>query len=181
LARARASLFDILTSRGLVEGARILDLFAGSGALGIEALSRGAESVVFIERDRTAARVLRANVAASGFGERAAVMVQSSARALPFLARRGDVFDGAFIDPPYGTLWADRTLRELGLGELLREGGWVAVHHRRGEAPASIYATLVAFHQRRIGDAVMVLYRRGGHGQSGFFKVRNGAIAEKLQ
>jgi 16S rRNA (guanine(966)-N(2))-methyltransferase RsmD len=159
-ARAKASLFDILTSRGLVEGARILDLFAGSGALGIEALSRGAESVLFVERDHVAARVLRANVAAHGFEARSSLMVRSVAHALPQLARRGDPFDGVFVDPPYSTRWVDLTLRRLEVGRLVREGGWVVIHHRRGDDPASAYGALVASVRRRVGDAVLVLYRR---------------------
>jgi len=160
LARAKASLFDILASRGLVEGARILDLFAGSGALGIEALSRGAESVVFVEQDRFTARVLRGNVAASRYEARASVMVQSCAQVLRQLRRRGEVFDGVFVDPPYGTSWADRMLRELAAGTLLRRGGWVIVHHRHGEAPELAYEALVASQRRRTGGAVIVLYDR---------------------
>jgi len=182
LARAKASLFDILASRGLVEGARILDLFAGSGALGIEALSRGAESVVFVEQDRGAARVLRGNVAASGFGARASVMVQSCAQALPRLERRGDVFDGVFVDPPYKTSWADRMMRELGAGDLLRQGGWVIVHHRHGDAPAAAYETLIQSLSRRIGDAVMVLYEREDDSWRGdCLHVLNGEILEEPQ
>jgi 16S rRNA (guanine966-N2)-methyltransferase len=166
LARAKTSLFDILTSRGLVEQARVLDLFAGSGALGIEALSRGAESVVFVEQDAATAHVLMANVADSGFTGQSTVMIRSSAHAIPRLARESgtpetaEKFDGVFVDPPYGTPWADRTLRQLAAHELLADDGWVVVHHRHGEGPEPSYPPLVATVRRRIGDSVMVLYRR---------------------
>lgn len=159
LARVKTSLFDILTSRGLVEGARILDLFAGSGSLGIEALSRGAASAVFVEQDRGVAHVLQLNVTASGFEDRSMVEVQSCLSAIPRLARRGDAFDGVFVDPPYGTTWVERTLRELASGTAVRPGAWVAVHHRRDEDPAHVPCALTPTVQRRIGDAVVVVYR----------------------
>jgi 16S rRNA (guanine966-N2)-methyltransferase len=159
LARVKTSLFDILTSRGLVEGARILDLFAGSGSLGIEALSRGAASAVFVEQDRGVAHVLQSNVTASGFEDRSMVEVQPCLSAIPRLARRGDVFDGVFVDPPYGTTWVERTLRELASGTAVRPGAWVVVHHRRGEDPAHVPFALRPAVQRRIGDAVVVVYR----------------------
>ena len=101
LARVKTSLFDILASRGLVDGAQILDLFAGSGALGIEALSRGAESVVFVERDHTALRVLEENLAANRFETRSSIVPESCSVVLPRLARRAGAFDGVFVDPPY--------------------------------------------------------------------------------
>lgn len=158
LARVKASLFDILASRGLVQGERILDLFAGSGSLGIEALSRGAAHVVFVERDRVAARVLRGNVAVGSSVGRCTVLIQSVDSALRDLVRRGEIFDGAFVDPPYETSWVDRTLRELDGGGVVREGGWVAVHHRHGDDPADAYGRLVATVRRRIGNAGVVLY-----------------------
>ena len=160
LGRVKVSLFDILVSRGLVQGERILDVFAGSGSLGIEALSRGAAWVVFVECDRVAGRVLRANVAAGHMDDRASVVMRSSVEALPRLAHRGEVFDGVFVDPPYGTPWMDRTLRHLGRGPLVQEGGWVAAHYRRGEEPASNYGSLTAAVWRHVGDAGLVLYRR---------------------
>jgi 16S rRNA (guanine(966)-N(2))-methyltransferase RsmD len=159
LARVKTSLFDILTSRGLVEGARILDLFAGSGSLGIEALSRGAASAVFVEQDRGVAQVLQSNVTASGFEDLSMVEVQSCLSAIPKLTRRGEVFDGVFVDPPYGTTLAERVLRELAKTALARPGAWVVLHHRRGEDPAHVPPALTPAVQRRIGDAVVVVYR----------------------
>jgi 16S rRNA (guanine966-N2)-methyltransferase len=91
--RVREALFSML---GDVEGARVLDLWAGSGALGIEALSRGAESALFVERDQRALAALRRNLDA--VGARADVRRQD---ALRFLARREGTFDLVFCDPPY--------------------------------------------------------------------------------
>lgn len=81
-------------------GARVLDLFAGSGALGLEALSRGASEVVFVERGRDALRVLRENVAALGAGAESTVVADDVFR---YLGRNAELFDLAFADPPYDT------------------------------------------------------------------------------
>jgi 16S rRNA (guanine(966)-N(2))-methyltransferase RsmD len=164
LARVKASLFDILVSRGLIEGADILDLFAGSGSLGIEALSRGASSVVFVERDGAAARALRANLVATGVDSRAELLACSVGRAVARLIDEGRAFDGVFVDPPYGTAWADAALPELGTGELVRAGGWVAVHHQRRKPPGATYGCLAAAVRRTIGDAALTVYRRSAIG-----------------
>jgi 16S rRNA (guanine966-N2)-methyltransferase len=94
--RVREALFSIL---GDVEGRHVLDLFAGSGALAIEALSRGAASAVLVERDRRAADAIRANLDAVGAGE--AELIRADA--LPWLGRAGRTFDLVFIDPPYSS------------------------------------------------------------------------------
>jgi 16S rRNA (guanine966-N2)-methyltransferase len=91
--RVREALFSML---GDLSGARVLDLYAGSGALGIEALSRGADSAVFVERDRSAASVIERNLADLGLEQR--VIADD---ALRFLARGQGVFDVVFCDPPY--------------------------------------------------------------------------------
>ena len=107
--RVREALFSML---GDVEGARVLDLFAGTGALGIEALSRGAARAVFVERDRRAAAVLRENLAALGLGaERAELRRGDALAALRTAGEREELYDLVFIDPPY----ADAA----GLGERL--------------------------------------------------------------
>lgn len=160
LARVKASLFDMLISRGLVATEEILDLFAGSGALGIEALSRGASSVVFVERDRIAARALRANILAADLESRSEVLEVPVGRAVARLAKEGRAFDGVFVDPPYGTPWAEVALPQLGAGDLVRAGGWVAVHHHRRESPESVHGHLEVAVRRVIGDAGLTVYRR---------------------
>jgi 16S rRNA (guanine(966)-N(2))-methyltransferase RsmD len=98
--RARAGLFDWLGPRRL-DGARVLDLFAGTGALGIEALSRGASEAVFVERARGALRVLRRNLDELGLDERARVVEADLGRGLRTLAASLGTFDLVLADPPY--------------------------------------------------------------------------------
>ncbi len=114
--RARETLFNILAHQNRLTGARVLDVFAGTGALGCEALSRGAESAVFIENDPAAIRILRSNIAALKLDDRARVLKRN---ALSPSAATGQ-FDLVFLDPPYGR----------GLGEqalvALRKTDWLA-------------------------------------------------------
>ncbi len=116
--RVREAIFDILTSLGEVEDAEVLDLFAGSGALGIEALSRGAAAVTFVESDRRAVATVEANLAAAGFaaagpagGPGVAKVVR--AEALGWCATTGRRFDLALCDPPYRFEDWDRLLEHL--------------------------------------------------------------------
>jgi len=105
--RVREAVFNALWSRGVLAGARVADLFAGSGAMGIEALSRGADHATFVERDRRALAAIRRNLEACGFGGRATVVdrpVEAWLAALPAEVR----FDVVFCDPPYAfDGWAD--------------------------------------------------------------------------
>ena len=97
--RVREAVFNSLYSLDAIEGAQVLDLFAGTGALGIEALSRGAAEAVFVERDQTVAAVLRSNLEATGLAHAASVMVVDVETALDGLAGRR--FHVALVDPPY--------------------------------------------------------------------------------
>ncbi len=99
--RVREAIFDILASLEAVEGASVLDVYAGSGALGIEALSRGAGSVCLVEADRRAVAAIRANLGSTGFGSSPSVRVVR-AEVFEFLAREaGTRYDLALVDPPY--------------------------------------------------------------------------------
>lgn len=130
--RAREALFSILADR--LAGASVLDLFAGSGALGLEALSRGAEAVTFVEADRAIARVLRANVQRLAPGRTARIVVGD---ALTEVGRRGlpgRPFDLVLADPPYAEALAGRILAALvGCSGLLVRGAWIVLE---GEAAA---------------------------------------------
>ena len=134
--RVREAVFNSLFSLDAIEGARVLDLFAGTGALGIEALSRGAAAAVFVERDLAVAGVLRSNLEATRLADAATVMVVDVEAALADLARGR--FDVALVDPPYAfDAWPEllsRVPAELVVAESDRPvdvGPRFAIHHHR--------------------------------------------------
>lgn len=100
-ARLREAVFNALGSRGLVVGADVVDLFAGSGAMGIEALSRGAEHVLFVDPDRAARRAIEQNLDACGLHDRAKVVASTAERVVREAAAAGREFDLALCDPPF--------------------------------------------------------------------------------
>ena len=133
--KVRQAVFNSLDSAGLIDGAAIADLFAGSGALGIEALSRGAESCVFVERNRAALQALRANIDALGLKQRTTVVTTDVSAWVP--AMRG--IDLALIDPPYEFDGWDQLLAVLQVPYVVAEAGheiepppgWEALKSRR--------------------------------------------------
>jgi 16S rRNA (guanine966-N2)-methyltransferase len=110
LDRVRESIFDILGSAGGVDGLTVVDLFCGSGAMGVEALSRGAASVTFVDQDMAATQAVRANLEAVGLGDEPVTVVRA---ALPGWLLTAPTFDLALCDPPYGFDGWDGLLNEL--------------------------------------------------------------------
>ena len=136
--RVREALFSALDARDAVRGARVLDLYAGSGALGLEAASRGAASVVLVESDRRAAEVISGNVRDLGLAQRVRVTRSSVEAALARAAGESERADLVFIDPPYDV---DEVSLAVVLGRLaagwLAEGGLVVVERsKRSPEPA---------------------------------------------
>lgn len=152
--RVREALFSSLGAE--VIGARVLDLYAGSGSVGLEALSRGAASVVFVERDRGALDALRRNVAAVGLGGE--VVADDAER---HVARIAEPVDLAFVDPPYALPLASVLQVLERLEPILTDGATVVVHRRKGEEPPQQLAGLMLVDRRRYGDAEVWRYRKG--------------------
>jgi 16S rRNA (guanine966-N2)-methyltransferase len=133
--KVRQAVFNSLGSMGVIEGAVVADLYAGSGALGLEALSRGAERAIFVERDRSALAALRQNIQNLGVGERCAVHAVDVQAWVP--AMRG--VDIAFIDPPYDFASWDSLLAVLDVPLVIAESdepvvgpsGWEVVRTKR--------------------------------------------------
>ncbi len=146
--RVRESVFSIIGPR--MEGARVLDLFAGTGSLGIESLSRGARSATFVERDRDVARVLAANIERLGLKPRSSVLRQAVAG---FLKGGSSAvrFDVVFADPPYDSGLAERTLEMLGSWDGLCAGSLVVVEHRVGTELPTARGRLVGVRRERYG------------------------------
>lgn len=158
-ARVRESLFSRLGARLDFKGLGVLDLFAGSGALGIEALSRGAARAVFVDRARAAGAAIRRNLAALELGGRALVIGAEVDQALGKLARRGERFDLVLMDPPYGAGACEPVLRRLVDLDLLAAGAHVGVEMSRREAPPRQIG-LARVSVATLGDHTIALYRR---------------------
>lgn len=159
--RVREALFSILTARGgVLAGARVLDLYAGTGALGLEALSRGAAEAVFVERSRDALAVLRANVSSLGVGDRSLVVPAALEKAEKALA--ASRFDLVFADPPYADVKngvATRALEAIVVPRLEPSALLVLEHASRDPAPT--LAHLVHEESRTYGDTCVSFYRSG--------------------
>lgn len=154
--KLRETLFNILAPR--IGGARVLDGYAGTGAVGIEALSRGASVVTFVEQDRRAQALIADNLAACGISDGYAIIRASTLRAFDDLRVRGAVFDLILLDPPYAdndTQIPDVLLQSCAL---LAPGGLVILEHaRRRPAPASA-GQLAQTRVLAAGDSALTFY-----------------------
>lgn len=139
----------------------MLDLFAGSGALGIEALSRGAVRVTFVERDRAALSALQQNLKALAVEARTRVLAEDAVRAVERLERGGERFDVAFLDPPYGAPEAAGSLAALSRSALVGEGGVVVLEHASIDAPPA-EPGLTILRTRAYGTVSLTLYAKPG-------------------
>jgi 16S rRNA (guanine966-N2)-methyltransferase len=160
--QVRIALMDTLTPR--LPGARILDLFAGAGGVGLEGLSRGAAHATFVESDARAVSALRANVETLGLGALARVRRADVLRELPVLYRAGERFDIVFLDPPYQADLVETTLEALAGGGLLLAEGLVVAQHFTKRAPAATIGALAAFRARRFGETTLTFYRAASRG-----------------
>lgn len=152
--RVRETLFSMLASRlGNFEDLRVADLFAGSGALGLEALSRGAASATFVEKDSAAAAAIRRNAENFRAGERIRVLT-GSALALP----KSDPFHLIFADPPYEPGSGSAVVRSIVAAGWLGSGGWLSVETSRDDNVEP--AGLVVDTTRAVGRARITLLRR---------------------
>lgn len=153
----------------LWEGRRVLDLYAGTGALGIEALSRGAGWADFVELNPAACQVIRENLARTKLapcGRVHCLAVRQFIRHFAAGAPRGEGYDLVLMDPPYGEPGLDGLLVALGSGALVKEGGSLVVEHgRRSSLPADV-AGLVRVKARRHGDTDISIYRRRRPGET---------------
>ncbi len=154
--RVRSSLFAILESYGL-EGRRVVDLYAGTGTLGIEALSRGAVSADFVEANARRCALLRRTLASLGYSDRARVHCMKVERALKSL---GKSYDLLLMDPPY-TIGPIHGILER-VECLASEGALLAVGHSRHHPLEDTYNGLTMIRERRYGDTVCSIYREGG-------------------
>jgi len=159
--QVRIALMDTLMP--YLPGARVLDLFAGAGGVGLEALSRGAAHATFVERDARAVAALRRNVDALGVAAAARVARGDVHRELASLARAGERFDIVFLDPPYESGALEGAVAALGEGGVTAPGALVIAQHRTKQPPPPTAGTLAAFRTRRFGETTLTFFRAGGY------------------
>lgn len=158
--RVREALFGILTSAGVVQGAHVLDLYAGTGALALEALSRGAAQAVLIESSRDALVALKANIAALDLQTQASVMAGDALALAARIAERGP-FDLVFADPPWSLV--DEGAAATALSRIVRAGAldaatWVVLEHAARTPPPEVEG-LLRMETRRYGDTALTFYK----------------------
>jgi 16S rRNA (guanine966-N2)-methyltransferase len=158
--RLRETLFDILGAAGGLEDSVWLDLYAGTGAVGIEALSRGARQVYFVESAKKHARLLRENLASLGISEGYELHEREVAQALPLLDSTGVVCDFVFLDPPYQMRGSyERTLGYLSQSRLLQPSTVLIAEHEKKFDPGDRFGTLLRYRRLDQGDASLSFYR----------------------
>lgn len=159
--QVRIALMDTLMPR--LPGARFLDLFAGAGGVGLEALSRGAARAVFVEQDAGAVTALQLNVATLRVKSATRVLRADAGRALNRLAAEGERFELIFLDPPYDAGLVEKTLARLGDGALTTADTIVVAQHFTKRPPPDILGTLAAFRTRRFGETTLTFFRPGAY------------------
>lgn len=151
--RVKETIFNILGKE--IEGMRVLDLFAGTGNLGIEALSRGALKSTFVEKAKDALRIIQKNLLQCGFTVRSEVIPKDVNRAISFLASRGESFDLILMDPPYERGWVKKILKKLQEHPIYHRDTILVIEHGRREPLPKDLSGWEIVRQRMIGDTVL--------------------------
>jgi 16S rRNA (guanine966-N2)-methyltransferase len=157
--RTRESVFNMLASRFPIDGARVIDLFAGTGALGLEAMSRGASFVLFVEESVEGRGLLRTNIETLGL-QGASKIFRRDATDLGIPGTM-EPFDLAFADPPYAKGLGEKAAASLAKGNWLKRGAMLVLEEKAESAPAA----LEGFHlldQRRFGETIVGFFEREG-------------------
>jgi 16S rRNA (guanine(966)-N(2))-methyltransferase RsmD len=160
---ARGALFDLLGQD--MGGVIFLDLFAGSGAVGLEAISRGAAKVMFVEKDPKCAAVITENMALLRTGPDKAgalpyeLLSTDVFAAVKLLSRQEKRFDIIFIDPPYGLGLAKKALKTLEAYDILQPNYMVVIQHEKEEILPEQQGRFLLFRQKKYGGTVLTIYR----------------------
>jgi len=157
--RVKEALFSILS--GLLDSfadCSVLDIFAGTGNLGIEALSRGASRAIFVDNHRDSAALVKKNLELTGFSDRSRVICREALAALKALEESGELFRLVFIDPPYHGGLPAKVLKFLSASRLLEDGAIVVVEHSASETVGEEFGPLREFDGRTYGDTALTFY-----------------------
>ena len=156
--KVRKALFDIL---GDIEGLSFLELFAGSGAVGLEAVSRGVETLALVEYNRDCLLAMRKNIESLKV-KACSIYPQEASAAIIALQRQGRKFDIIFLDPPYHEDMAKKTLQTLSAYDILAPNGFIVVQHFKKENLPETLGVFILFKQHKYGDSMLTFYRKAG-------------------
>lgn len=155
--RVREAVFSAIEPR--IPGSQVLELFAGTGAFGLEALSRGADSVVFVEKDRTTARSLSQVVRALGVENEVTIVNRTASQAVKWLRGQGKKFPIIFLDPPYEGDWISRMFSDPVFPYLIADNGIVIVEQHARSHALTIPGEFRKTFERRYGDTLVEMYQ----------------------
>jgi 16S rRNA (guanine(966)-N(2))-methyltransferase RsmD len=157
--RTKEALFSIIGSLcGDITGFSVLDIFDGTGSLGIEALSRGADKAVFIDNQRSSAALIKTNLNSTGFARDSEVLIADAEAALVQTAIQGRLFNLVFADPPYSQGIAQQLLRQLGSLPVLADGALVVIETSSREDLPQSEGELKQIDRRIYGDTALTFY-----------------------
>jgi 16S rRNA (guanine(966)-N(2))-methyltransferase RsmD len=159
--RVKETIFNVLGQ--WLDDETVLDLYAGIGGLGLEALSRGAKHVTFVEHDREVMAVLADNARTLGFSPKSTTLLRPVDKALRQLAGAGSVFSLVFSDPPYAGVQGGKVLTALDEGGLVTPGGRVVIEHGKREGLPERVGALERVDERKFGDTLVSIYVRRLH------------------
>jgi len=165
--KVKEALYSILAGKmGPLEGCAVLDVFAGTGNLGIEALSRGAGRAVFIDSGREAAAIIAKNLELTGFVDRAGIIARDFRTALTALEAKGELFGLVFIDPPYQKGLLEICLALLGESPLIDDETVIVAEHSSREEIGTHYGMLHRCDSRVYGDTALAFFIKHKKGSS---------------
>ena len=159
--RVKEGLFSVIQFE--IEGRKVLDLFAGTGQLGIECLSRGAESAVFVDRRPDAVKLIRENLKVTGLTDRARVVAGDS---MEYLKSIREPFDIIFLDPPYAAGLLEPAIAHIAKFDILAPHGIIAAEHPVDRVLPALAPPYRVHRTYRYGKIALTLYRRGGNEQN---------------
>ncbi|MDD4013705.1 MAG: 16S rRNA (guanine(966)-N(2))-methyltransferase RsmD, partial [Candidatus Omnitrophica bacterium] len=158
--RIREAVFNVIAAE--VPDAKILDLFAGSGAYGLEAISRGAVEAVFVELDRKCVSVIKDNIKALGAGERTRISVGDAGSLISSGALAGEKFDIVFADPPYSRGLAKNLLITVSHYDILSNSGLLVIEHHRQESLPDEEGVFILLKRKSYSDISVSFYKKNG-------------------
>lgn len=155
--RVKESLFNIISE--YIHGGNVLDLFAGSGSLGIEALSRGADSAVFADKSRECCAIIKENLIFTKYMEKSEVFFLGFTETLLKLAAKGKKFDIVFLDPPYNKNFIQETLKNLAKNDIIKDNGILVAEHHIDDLLPEYSGKLKLGRRQKYGDTAISIYK----------------------